>query len=129
MYHIIDIIFLFKSRNKEADMMLRIIQTTFSLIDAQILQYVNYNILTRIYAICFECGATSPIIHNISISALFALTEIVFSATKVEDSAIILLQFLEYLLTEKKFSWIRPLNLKGLIWDLVISGVRNYPPS
>ena len=53
MYHIIDIIFLFKSKYREPDMILRIIQTTFSLIDAQLLQYVNYHILTRIYAICF----------------------------------------------------------------------------
>ena len=53
MYHIIDIIFLFKSKYKEPEMILRIIQTTFSLIDAHLLQYVNYNILTRIYAICF----------------------------------------------------------------------------
>ena len=75
-------------------MMLRIIQTTFSLIDVQMLQYVNYNLLTRIYAICFECGATNAIIHNISISALFALTEIVFSGSKVDDSTTILLQFL-----------------------------------
>ena len=127
-YHIIDIIFLFKSKHgKESDMMLRIIQTTFSLIDAQMLQYVNYHLLTRIYAICFECGTTSPIIQNISLSALFALTEIVFSSNKLEDSSTILSQFLEYLLCNKKFSWIKNQDIKGLIWDLVIVCVRSFP--
>lgn len=82
LYHIIDIIFLFKNKHKENDMMLRIIQTTFSLIDIQILQYVNYHLLIRIYSICFDCSFASTIIQNISTSALFALTEIVFASIK-----------------------------------------------
>ena len=53
MYHIIDIIFLFKNKHKDSETMLRIIQTTFSLIDGHLLKYVGENILTRIYAICF----------------------------------------------------------------------------
>ena len=129
LYHVIDIIFLFKNKHKDSEMMLRIIQTTFSLIDHPMLQYVNYHLLTRVYAICFECSHTSPIIQNISVSALFALTEIVFAGSQTEDSATILAQFLEYLLSNKKFAWIRDQNLKGLIWDLVIVGVRNYPSS
>jgi hypothetical protein len=95
LYHIIDIIFLFKSKHsKEADMMLRIIQSTFSLIDIQMLQFVNYHLLTRVYAICFESGQTNAIIQNISLSALFALTEIIFGSNKVDDSTTILTQFL-----------------------------------
>lgn len=94
LYHIIDIIFLFKNKHKETEMMLRIIQTTFSLIDIQILQYVNYHLLIRIYSICFECCLSTSIIQNISVSALFALTEIVFASSKTEDSSTILSQFL-----------------------------------
>lgn len=74
LYYIIDIIFLLKNKYKDNDMMLRIIQTTFSLIDSQILQYVNYHIIIRIYSICFECCHSNPIIENISTSALCALT-------------------------------------------------------
>ena len=66
-------------------------------------------------------------IEKISVSALFALTEIVFEGNKVEDSVTILQQFLEYLLTNKKFTWIRYQEFKGLIWDLVIVGIRYYP--
>jgi len=64
---------------------------------------------------------------NISLSALFALTEIIFSGNKLEDSTTILAQFLEYLLCNKKFSWIKNQDIKGLIWDLVIVCVRNFP--
>ncbi len=74
MYHIIDIIFLLKNKNKDFDMILRIIQTTFSLIDTELLKYVNYHIITRIYSICFECSLSNAMIQNISTSALFALT-------------------------------------------------------
>lgn len=41
LYHIIDIVVLLKNKYKDIDMSLRIIQTTFSLIDSNILQYAN----------------------------------------------------------------------------------------
>lgn len=106
-YHLIDLIFLLKNRYKDVDMALRIIQTTFSLIDARILQYANYNLFTRIYSICFDCCLSSPLIQNISVSALFALTEIIFSSPIVEDSTPILKEFLEFLFNNKKLMWIK----------------------
>jgi hypothetical protein len=129
LYHIIDIIFLLKNKNKDFDMILRIIQTTFSLIDGQILQYVNYHIVIRIYSVCFECCLSNPMIQNISTSALFALTEIIFVGSRVDDSCTILTQFLEYLFANKKFSWIKDQEFKGMVWDLVIIGIRNFPTS
>lgn len=107
LYHVIDIIYLFQNKYKDADMLLRIIQTTFSLIDLQLLQYANYHLLLRLYSICFHSSLTSPVIQNISLSALFALTEIVFSGLPSQDSSTILTHFLEYLLNNKKFSWIK----------------------
>lgn len=127
MYCIIDIIFLLKNKYKESEMMLRIIQTTFSLIDQQLLHYVDENIITRLYSICFECCLTTKIIQNISISALFALTEIVFATGSAQESCSILLQFLRYVLKDCKFNWIKESELKGLIWDLIIVGVKNLP--
>lgn len=55
-------------------MTLRIIQSTFSLIDHELLQYANYHLLIRIYSICLECCLAHSIVQNISASALFALT-------------------------------------------------------
>ena len=74
LYHIIDIVFLLKNKYKDIDMALRIIQTTFSLIDIKILQYANEHLFIRIYSICFDCCLSNPVIQNISVSALFALT-------------------------------------------------------
>lgn len=67
-----------KSRTKEADMILRVIQITYSLIDCNMLRYCDQALLTRMYSICFDCSRANPIIQSISISALYALTEIVF---------------------------------------------------
>lgn len=88
-------------------MVLRIIQTTFSLIDAQLLQYANENLFIRIYSICFDCCLSGPIIQNISVSALFALTEIIFSAEATAPSLPILDQFLEFVLNNKRFTWLK----------------------
>lgn len=129
LYHIIDIVFLLKNRYKEAEMMLRIIQTTYSLIDCQMLQFADYHLLTRLYAVCFDCCLSTSIIQNISASALFALTEIVFATAPPPDSLALLAQLLEFLFAAKKFSWIKDQELKGMVWDLVIVAVRNYPTS
>jgi len=71
-------------------MILRIIQTTYSLIDCNLLQYSDYTLLTRMYSICFDCSLTNSIIQSISTSALYALTEIVFVTNKTENSLLIL---------------------------------------
>ena len=52
---IIDIIVLLKNHSKQIDIILRIIQATFSLIDEKMLQFANYNNLVRLYSVCFEC--------------------------------------------------------------------------
>jgi hypothetical protein len=127
LYHIIDIVFLLKNRYREAEMMLRIIQTTYSLIDCQLLQFADYHLLTRLYAVCFDCCLSTSIIQNISASALFALTEIVFATAPPADSLALLAQLLEFLFAGKKFSWVKDQELKGMVWDLVIVAVRNYP--
>jgi len=127
LYHVIDIIFLLKNRYKEPDMILRIIQTTYSLIDCNMLQYADYTLFTRIYSICFDCCLSNSIIQNISASALFALTEIVFASNQTDDSLSILTQLMDYLLGNKKFSWIKGTELKGMVWDLVIIAIRNFP--
>lgn len=104
---IINIILLLKSKSKENDIILRIIQATYSLMDEKMLQFANYNLLTRLYSICFECCESSPTVQNISASALFALTEIVFSNQSVKDSLVILTQMLQYLFDGKHFLWIK----------------------
>jgi hypothetical protein len=90
LYHVIDIVQLLKNKFKDAEMVLRIIQTAFSLIDAQLLQYANEHIFIRVYAICFDCCLSGAVIQNISVSALFALTEIIFSAEVTAPSLSIL---------------------------------------
>jgi hypothetical protein len=108
-------------------MTLRIIQTTYSLIDCNLLQFADYTLFTRIYSICFDCCLSNSIIQNISASALFALTEIVFASHQTEDSLSILTQLMDYLLGNRKFAWIKGEELKGMVWDLVIIAVRNFP--
>lgn len=127
LYHVIDIIVLLKNKYKDIDMSLRIIQTTFSLIDSKLLQYATENIFIRIYSICFDCCLSSSVIQNISVSALFALTEIIFSAEGTEASLSILNQFLEFIFNNKKYSWIKELEFKGIVWDLIIVAIKSYP--
>jgi hypothetical protein len=102
-----EVILLLKSSNKEADMILRIIQTTFSLIDCNLLQYSDHPLLTRIYSICFDCSLANAIIQSISASALEALTEIVFASRQIDNSLLILTELLEYLFKKKKVEWIK----------------------
>lgn len=103
---VIDIIVLLKNKNREPAIVLRVMQTTFSLIDYQMLRHVNYHLLTRLYSVCFDCCQIDPTIQNISVSALCSLTEIVFAQGELSDASILLQQFLEYLLRKKKFNWI-----------------------
>jgi hypothetical protein len=127
LYHVIDIIVLLKNKYKDIDMILRIIQTTFSLIDSNILQYANEHLFIRIYSICFDCCLSSSVIQNISVSALFALTEIIFSSNGTEPSLSILNQFLEFVFNNKKYTWIKEAEFKGIVWDLIIVAIKNYP--
>lgn len=41
----------------------------------------------------------------------------------------ILESFLEHLFRNKKFSWIKDGDLNGLIWDLIVAGIKNYKES
>jgi hypothetical protein len=127
LYHVIDIVQLLKNKHKDTEMVLRIIQTTFSLIDAQLLQYANEHLFIRIYSICFDCCLNGSIIQNISVSALFALTEIIFSVEITTPSLPILEQFLEFVLNNKRFTWLKDIEFKGIVWDLIIVAIRHYP--
>lgn len=127
LYHVIDIVQLLKNKFKDMEMVLRIIQTAFSLIDTHLLQYANEHIFIRIYAICFDCCLSGAVIQNISVSALFALTEIIFSAEVTTPSLSILEQFLEFVLNNKRFTWLKDIEFKGIVWDLIIVAIRHYP--
>lgn len=97
--------------------------------DEKMLQFANYNLLTRLYSICFECCDSNPTVQNISASALFALTEIVFSNQSTKDSLVILTQMLQYLFDGKHFLWIKFREAKGMIWDLVNIALKCFPQS
>jgi hypothetical protein len=46
-------------------------------------------------------------VQNISVSALFALTEMIFANNSIKNSLPILTQMLEYLFSGKHFLWIK----------------------
>ena len=52
---------------------------TYSLVEPHLIIFADYNMLTRLYSICFKCCLSSPNILSISISALFSLTELAFA--------------------------------------------------
>jgi hypothetical protein len=106
-------------------MVLRIIQTTYSLIEPGLLIFADYRLLTRIYAICFSCCLSTPTILSISISALFSLTEIIFAQNNPKDLLNILNELLEMLLHNKKSSWVQDTRLKSIIWDIIIIAVKS----
>ena len=74
---LIDILCSLKAQ-KEPDI-LRIIQTTFSLINKNLLSCMGCHLIIRLYSISFGCCQTPTIIQNIAVSALSALTENIFS--------------------------------------------------
>lgn len=105
------------------------IQTTFSLIDQSLIHFFSANLLTRIYSICFQCFKVNSIVQNISISALFALTECLFSYGGVPESFELLGYFLEYLFNNKRYTWMKDAELKGLVWDMSLVAVKNLQPN
>jgi hypothetical protein len=66
-------------------------------------------------------------IQNISVSALYSLTQIVFSSQNTKGSSVILEQMLEYLFNGKKFLWIKDKDLTGMVWDLVNIAIKSFP--
>lgn len=64
-------------------------------------------------------------IQKISASALFALTEIVFSTSNSRISKVILQEILEYLIHKKKFLWLNSNQVEGIIWDLLTVAIKN----
>ena len=65
-------------------------------------------------------------LQNISVSALFALTECLFEYGSIQESFGILDSFLEYIFTQKRVVWIRSTELKGLMWDLVSTAIKCF---
>lgn len=74
LHKLTDILFVLNSRQRETAMILRIIQTTYSLIEPALLRYADYHLTTRIYSICLGCCLSTPAILSISASAIFSLS-------------------------------------------------------
>jgi hypothetical protein len=62
--------------NHPKDAAIRILQTTFSLIDHSLIPLFTAQMLTRIFLICFQFCQEPSIVQNVSVSALLALTEL-----------------------------------------------------
>lgn len=87
---------------------------------------MSFSLLTKVYAISFECCQVNTVIQNIGVSCLFSLTETVFGLdSKEKEAHMVLENWLEFLFRGKKFLWVRDGGLNGLVWDLVVAGVRN----
>ena len=69
-----DLIFVLNNKYVEDDMILRIVQTLYSIIEPHLLQNTDYQLITRIYSILLKCCRSKPLIQNISVSAIFTLT-------------------------------------------------------
>ena len=107
---------------------MRIIQNVFTLINHNLLYHMEYNLLIRVYSICFECCIGDPVVQNIAVSALFTLTNSLFdneSNDQIEEAFPILECFLSHLFEGKKFNWMKNVQLKGLVWDLIVICVRS----
>lgn len=60
-------------------MQLRIVQAAYTLVEPAILSTADYHFITRLFSILFKCCLDSVAIQNISASAIFTLTNIVFA--------------------------------------------------
>ena len=129
MSQVLDILGLLKSKCKEQDSTLRIIQTTFSLLESSLLEKATESIFTRIYALCFQCSEAGGLIANISLSALSALTEIIFGAASPQHSASVLQQLLEFTIHRRRLTWLNSPQFTGTAWDLITVAVRSVAPS
>jgi hypothetical protein len=101
-----------------------VVQNTFSLIEPGLLEGADYHLSTRLYSICFKC-CLLPQIQSISASALFSLTDILFRHHFTKDLSTILIDLLEILLHNKKSQWVKDLELKGIVWDVVLIAVKS----
>ena len=63
---LVSILFVLINKKGDDAMILRIIQTTYSLIEPTLLVFADYNITMRLYSICFRCCLTISIVQNIS---------------------------------------------------------------
>jgi hypothetical protein len=89
---------------------------------------MSFNLLTKVYSISFDCCQVNNVIQNISVSCLFSLTETLFGLKKKEkESHMVLENWLEFLFRSKKFLWIKDSELNGMVWDLIVAGVKNQP--
>lgn len=89
---------------------------------------MSFNLLTKVYSISFDCCQVNTVIQNISVSCLFSLTETLFGLEKKEkESHMVLENWLEFLFRSKKFLWIKDSELNGMVWDLIVAGVKNQP--
>ena len=87
---------------------------------------MSFNLLTKDYSISFDCCQVNNVIQNISVSCLFSLTETLFGLEKKEnESHMVLENWLEFLFRGKKFLWIKDSELNGMVWDLIVAGVKN----
>lgn len=64
--------------------------------------------------------------QNISVSALFALLETLVQFGDKKVTFEVLGSMLQYLFEEKKFIWLKPKDIKGLIWDLVVISIKKF---
>jgi hypothetical protein len=73
---IIDVLIAVSAQHRDnQDTSLRVLQTTFSLIDHLLVPLFSEGMVTRMFSICFEFSQGCVIVQNISVSALLALIE------------------------------------------------------
>ena len=123
----VDIIFVVSNKVSNHDMNLRIVQTTYSIIEPGLLFSASYNMITRLYSIFFRSCFTTPSIQNISASAVFALTEIICGGHHNKDLTTLMVDLLEFTIKEKKCQWIKELELKSITWDVILIAVKTIP--
>ena len=109
-------------------MTLRIVQTAYSLIEPCMLQKGDYSVVTRLYSIFLKCCLSSPLIQNISASAIFALTQIISLTCCSKDLITLLTELLEFTIQEKKCEWLIELELRSITWDVILIAVKAIDP-
>jgi hypothetical protein len=72
-------------------MQLRIVQSAYTMVEPALLSTADYHFITRLYSIFFKCCLDSVAIQNISVSAIFTLTDIIFARNPVKTNEHLLL--------------------------------------
>ena len=83
-------------------------------------------LVVRLYQACCQCCEGDSVVQNISLSALLALTQIVFAPTQGENWTIsdsILRGMLESLFKSQGQSWMRREVPRGVVYQLVNTAV------